>query len=134
MGHYGFLQMMVSVGGLAVASSIVGLSLHSCLVQLLRHAAFRRLGRRMKWFVFNPQPKVTLCDDLGAAAPGECVICLEELAGLPAEAAYMPARGIKVPCCTGIGLLRLPCKHTFHASCAHKWMLREVNCPMCRKP
>merc|ERR1711920_814643 len=33
-----------------------------------------------------------------------------------------------------LGLLRLPCKHTFHASCANRWMARELSCPMCREP
>jgi hypothetical protein len=43
----------------------------------------------------------------------ECSICLEQSECL---------------------LVSLECKHTFHASCIAKWLLRSRTCPICRNP
>jgi len=43
----------------------------------------------------------------------ECSICLEQSQCL---------------------VVSLECKHTFHASCIAKWLLRSRTCPICRNP
>lgn len=96
-------------------------------------AAVRRF-RRWLWIkmVGTPAAQLIECEDLAAACPGECAICLEPLVCLPEHLALSPARGSKVS--REVGLLRLPCEHTFHGSCADGWMIREVTCPLCRAP
>ena len=69
------------------------------------------------------------CEDLAAKCPGDCAICasapfspllkavqqgLEALSSLPEHLAFSP-RGKQL---RDVGLLRFPCQHTFHASCA----------------
>jgi len=58
------------------------------------------------------------------------VICLEQLADLEEEHAYMLENCSKD--LRKIGLLRLPCEHTFHAVCADSWMAQDMSCPTCR--
>jgi hypothetical protein len=77
-----------------------------------------------------PQPQLVLCCKLETAAPGNCAICLERLAALSCEHALMPDPNKTF---YGRGLLRLPCKHTFHASCAEAWLHSKSTCPMCRQ-
>jgi hypothetical protein len=93
--------------------------------------SIRRLVHILKWCIQRPvQAKLVLCDDLAEEAPGECVICLEELASMPEDMARA-TRATKDH--SGLGLLRLPCGHTFHSSCADRWLARELGCPLCRR-
>jgi len=55
-------------------------------------------------------------------AKGDCAICLQALANLSVEEAATT------------GLLRLPCGHTFHGTCADHWLAARSTCPMCRQP
>jgi len=93
----------------------------------------RRVFQRIKRLVCpGPEPKLVIADSLDAEAPGDCAICLEALASLPAELAHMPPGHVrKMP--TDLGLLRFHCGHTFHAICAEHWMRRELQCPLCRQ-
>jgi hypothetical protein len=40
----------------------------------------------------------------------KCVICLSEL----------------------YDICMIPCRHTFHSKCIHKWMSKQNSCPVCR--
>merc|ERR1712003_548428 len=51
-------------------------------------------------------------------------------ADLPDELTVLPPKDSK--CLGDVGLLRLPCEHTFHARCINRWMCREDRCPLCR--
>lgn len=94
-------------------------------------ATVRRCKRRCTSFLFpEPPAQIILSDDLEASCPGECVICLEQLADLAEEHAYMVENRSKDM--HRIGLLRLPCEHTFHAVCAASWMTLDISCPTCR--
>jgi hypothetical protein len=46
-----------------------------------------------------------------------CSVCMESLMKSNAETE---------------GLIRLPCKHTFHAPCLKKWLNIKQSCPICR--
>lgn len=126
-----FVRTLIAVAGIAMATSLVVFLVHYSMVQ--EAADIRRMARKVKRFMWwEPTPKVLLCEDLEVVAPGECAICLEDLASLPASMAHEPPSGSKAP--NSYGVLRLPCQHAFHSSCAGRWLIREVNCPMCRKP
>jgi len=125
------IRLTVALAGLAMGFSMQIFLAHYLYVQ--EGATFRRL-RRMVWIkvVGTPAAQLVECEDLAAACPGECAICLEPLMSLPEHLALSPARGSKAS--RQVGLLKLPCEHTFHASCADGWMVREVTCPLCRAP
>lgn len=111
------LRTMIAVAGLGMAVSLICFLWHYTLMQ--ESAELRRLCRRvlrLRWWA--PKAKVLICESLEAAAPGECAVCLDQLAASS----------------SALGVLRLPCGHTFHCECADRWMAREVNCPMCRQP
>jgi len=125
-----FVRTLIAVCGIAMATSLVIFLMHYSLVQ--EAAEMRRMGRRVRRLLWNaPKAKLMLCDDLAEVAPGECAICLEELATLEAALAYAPADATKV--LPTQGLLQFPCRHVFHGSCADRWMAQEVSCPMCRQ-
>ena len=48
---------------------------------------------------------------------GTCSVCMESLTNQPVDTE---------------GLIQLPCKHTFHASCIKKWLNTNNSCPICR--
>mmetsp|Transcript_20906 Transcript_20906/g.65345 ORF Transcript_20906/g.65345 Transcript_20906/m.65345 type:complete len:362 (+) Transcript_20906:69-1154(+) len=125
-----FVRTEVSIIGLSLASSLIVFLVHYCIMQ--EGAELRRTGRKIRRIFWKP-PKAALvfCDDLAEAAPGECAICLDQLATLPSELAVAPVDPLKV--LPMHGLLRLPCGHCYHGECMDRWMEREVNCPMCRK-
>lgn len=127
-----FVRTLIAVCGISMATSLIFFLVHYTVVQ--EAPDIRRLARRIRrlsWWA--PKAKIVLCDELLSVVSGECAICLDDLASLPASAAHAPvARGSRS--IAAIGLLRLPCQHTFHGSCADRWMAREVSCPMCRKP
>jgi hypothetical protein len=75
------------------------------------------------------QPRLTVCEDFESVAPGECAICLNPLSDLDPDLAKKPGSGV---CLSGKGLLRLPCKHTYHSACAEAWFARNDACPLCR--
>jgi len=128
-----FIRTMIAISGISMAFSLVCFLLHYVLLQEITE--LRRKARRLlKWSRWAAKAKVLVCDDLEEAAPGECAVCLDALATLPAWAAHMPPPGAKAASVNRVGLLRLPCGHTFHGDCADRWMAREVNCPMCRGP
>ncbi|CAL1140013.1 unnamed protein product [Cladocopium goreaui] len=125
------IRLAVALAGLGMGFSMQIFLVHYMYVQ--EGAAVRRF-RRWLWIkmVGTPAAQLIECEDLAAACPGECAICLEPLVCLPEHLALSPARGSKVS--REVGLLRLPCEHTFHGSCADGWMIREVTCPLCRAP
>lgn len=119
-----FVRTLIAVAGMGMAFSLVSFLLHYTVLQLSQDG--RRMVRRVrKMSRWAPKAKLVYCadmDDLATRGPGECAICLDTLAEMEDDAA-----------CTH-GLLKLPCGHLFHGSCADRWMTREVSCPMCRKP
>lgn len=121
-------RALFAVAGTALATSLIVYLCHYTAVQEGVVTDARRFYRKAtrRW---APKPQLVLCDSLEAEADGECAICLDLLSELPAESAQAPTspKGVCVA-----GLLRMPCKHTFHGACADKWMMREVNCPVCR--
>lgn len=142
------IRLAVALAGLGMGFSMQIFLVHYMYVQ--EGAAVRRF-RRWLWIkmVGTPAAQLIECEDLAAACPGECAIYdlenfhqgytpplgvsrLEPLVCLPEHLALSPARGSKVS--REVGLLRLPCEHTFHGSCADGWMIREVTCPLCRAP
>jgi len=128
-----FIRTMIAISGISMAFSLVCFLLHYVVLQEITE--LRRKARRLlKWSRWAAKAKVLVCDDLEEAAPGECAVCLDALATLPAWAAHMPPPGAKAASVNRVGLLRLPCGHTFHGDCADRWMAREVICPMCRRP
>jgi len=117
-------RIYVALFGVAVNTSIlfyivrVGYALARS-----READIRRIGRRiLSKSPWAPKAKLVIVDGLETAAPGECVICLDGLASFSAEDA------------ANQGLLRFPCQHIFHESCAVRWVYRDITCPMCRQP
>mmetsp|Transcript_93859 Transcript_93859/g.265526 ORF Transcript_93859/g.265526 Transcript_93859/m.265526 type:complete len:318 (-) Transcript_93859:97-1050(-) len=126
-----FLRTAIAVCGIAMASSLVTFLLHYNV--MAEGAGITRSCRRCrKRYLWSPTAKLLLCDDLAAAAPEKCAICLDDLANLPAELACGPPPRCKAHPTSG--LLRLPCRHTFHGCCLDRWLTREVSCPMCRQP
>jgi len=130
-----FVRTLIAVCGISMATSLIFFLVHYTMVQ--EAADVKRLARRVRrlsWWA--PKAKVVLCDDFVSVVSGECAICLDELSCIPEVAApELAARGSRSSkSAPSAGLLRLPCKHTFHGSCADRWMAREISCPMCRKP
>lgn len=124
-----FLQLLLTLIAHALGMSLT--AFHIQYTMLHRAADLRRCKRRCIALLFpEPPAQIVLSEDLEASCPGECVICLEQLADLAKEHAYMVEN-----CSKGmhqIGLLRLPCEHTFHAACAASWMAQDIRCPTCR--
>lgn len=125
------LRNLISVCSSSLSTSLSVFLLHYHLL----HAApeIRRVFRRVKKVIYpGPEPQLVMVDSLEAEAPGECAICLDSLANLPAELAHAsPATRRRMP--DNLGLLRYQCGHTFHAVCAEHWMRRELICPLCRR-
>lgn len=107
--------------GFAVSLTYCIFFVHNSL--MVHSPEVKRIYRRVtkKW---AQKPKVIYCPELEAVAPGECSICLEPLVNLEEKKNWHET----------VGLLRFPCKHILHASCADEWLLREANCPLCRAP
>jgi hypothetical protein len=126
--RYEGVHILLSVAGISMTSSLVYFLL--CNFYLQESGNVFRLVRRMqKMSALEPHAKLVTVHDFGMAPTGDCAICLEDLALLPADRAYAP------PGCkdlSGRGLLRLPCDHMFHGSCADRWLNREFGCPVCR--
>eukprot|EP00930_Biecheleria_cincta_P102537 TRINITY_DN94290_c0_g1_i1.p1 TRINITY_DN94290_c0_g1~~TRINITY_DN94290_c0_g1_i1.p1 ORF type:complete len:307 (-),score=37.14 TRINITY_DN94290_c0_g1_i1:250-1170(-) len=124
-----FLQLLLTLVAHALGMSLT--AFHIQYTMFHRAAEIRRCKRRCIGLLFpEPPPQLILSDDLEASCPGECVICLEQLADLEEEYAYMLEN-----CSDDMrkcGLLRLPCEHTFHAVCADSWMAQDMSCPTCR--
>lgn len=124
------VRILLAVAGISMTSSLVYFLMYNFYMQ--ESDNFRRLARRSrKLFYFDPHAKLVIVDDFGNATSGSCAICLEDLAILPADVAHAP------PGCkdlSGRGLLRLPCDHMFHGSCADRWLSQEFGCPICRLP
>lgn len=118
-------RTLVAVSGIAMATSLVIFLLYYSLA--LESARLRRAYRKFarRWAT---KPRVVLCNDLLAEAPGECAICLDVLVE-PLESLWAPPTSGSTG---GFGLLRLPCGHIFHSECADRWIADEDNCPMCR--
>lgn len=142
-----FAKAMSTLFGVATDSSLLLLLLRWVVLLLgERRAELQRLGRRLWAACWAPRARALLFQDLEAAAPDLCAICLEALAlpGPAGEQAPPPAAGRS--CGAGVGpaavaasapaglLLRLPCGHTFHAHCGEQWLEREATCPLCRRP
>jgi len=69
--------------------------------------------------------KEQFSEELTASA-SVCVICLEDVAELPADC----GRGARES-----GVLALPCGHAFHSGCLARWMRHDRSrCPTCRAP
>lgn len=125
-----FLRTVIAIAGIAMAFSLVFFLVHYMYMQ--EGAAFRRLSNKVRmatWWA--PKAPIVFCDDLAQMCPGECAICLEELATLEDDAPLAASSSDKNE--SHVGLLKLPCEHVFHGYCAASWMAREVSCPLCRK-
>lgn len=122
-------QLKQSQLGQAVLSeTLMAVSICFAVSLLLRTDVPEMLWRLLKG-LRRSEPRCFVCDDLEAAAPGTCAICLDKLCELDPEIAKKPSKGAPM---FGAGLLRLPCGHTFHGTCAENWFLRNETCPMCR--
>jgi len=125
------VRTLIAVCGISMALSLVFFLVHYSCVQ--EASEIWRTSRKLRRILTKPpKARLTLCDDLAVDAPGECAICLEELANLSPELACAPVNLQKV--LPTHGLLRFQCGHTFHSCCADRWMMQEVSCPMCRQP
>lgn len=126
-----FPYIFLGVGGVALTMGSLSYLIFCYYLQEMAttRRLFRRI-RRLSWWA--PEAKLQICEDLTVVAPGECAICLDTLANLPSTSACVPSSGSKA--LKNIGLLRLPCEHTFHGYCAERWIAREFNCPLCRQP
>lgn len=124
-----FLQLLLTLVAHALGMSLT--AFHIQYTMLHRAADIRRCRRRCLGLIFpEPPAQLILSDDLEASCPGECVICLEQLADLEEDLAYMVENCSKDM--RKRGLLRLPCEHTFHAVCADSWLAQDTSCPTCR--
>eukprot|EP00913_Durusdinium_trenchii_P021643 g20337.t1 len=123
-----FVRLAVAMTGLAMGFSMQIFLVHYIHAQ---EGASLRRWRRVVWTKMAGVPNAQLveCNDLAAACPGDCAICLEPLVALPEL-----QLSVEVGVPREVGLLKLPCEHTYHASCADGWMMREVTCPLCRAP
>lgn len=112
----GFQVTMIAVAGMATSTSSLYFVLITTLPTEMRelHHIARRKRLLSRW---SSKAQEVLCDDMEAAVPGECAICLEELADVAVDQQ---------------GVLRLPCQHTFHWQCVGRWFGREPSCPICR--
>lgn len=111
----------------ALAQYVIALDTNLAIALLHHSQVLKRLWRSI---VPAPHPRLVECSSLETVAPGDCAICLERLSGLTHELAVVPDGNGSF---YGRGLLRLPCMHTFHASCAEAWLHANATCPMCRQ-
>mmetsp|Transcript_17910 Transcript_17910/g.34462 ORF Transcript_17910/g.34462 Transcript_17910/m.34462 type:complete len:310 (-) Transcript_17910:421-1350(-) len=125
------IRLIVSVCSNSMSISISVFLLHWRTSQFAPDV--RRVFRRIKRLVCpGPEPKLVIVDSFDAEAPGDCAICLDPLASLPAELAHVASGPVRrMP--ADLGLLRFHCGHMFHATCAEHWMRRELLCPLCRR-
>lgn len=128
-----FVRSMIAISGIGMALSLLTFLMHYAFGAQVKnvHRFYRRVVKLTRW---APKAKIVLCTDLETVAPGECAICLDALADLPATSVRLPPTVSKGSPLCEVGLLRLPCGHIFHSACAERWMTREVHCPMCRRP
>lgn len=126
------VRTLIAVVGVATAISLLIFLVHFTAVQEAAHI-FRFCRKLQRWSRWAPKARLQVCDDLEKLAPGDCAICLDKLTGLPECFARAPPDEAKAIDVCARGLLRMPCGHIFHGSCADRWIVREVTCPMCRR-
>lgn len=130
LGSSNSLRTLIAVCSSSLSTSLSIFLIHWHSLQWAPDA--RRVFRRLKKHLCpGPEPQLVMVDSFEAEANGECAICLDSLANLPAELAHaVTERKRRMP--ADLGLLRFQCGHTFHAGCAEHWMRREMVCPLCR--
>mmetsp|Transcript_45303 Transcript_45303/g.129765 ORF Transcript_45303/g.129765 Transcript_45303/m.129765 type:complete len:175 (-) Transcript_45303:78-602(-) len=95
-------------------------SLFARQLQLVREAreAFgeqalqRAIEQSKRAYLLSELPRELYCAERHGCVVTECELCLEEYAEKDE-------------------LVRLPCMHIFHASCASPWLLQAGTCPVC---
>jgi len=146
-----FLEAVVAVFGLSAAGAGWCFLFRQLALEVSsRRRDVQRVQRKIQaktWWAPRATDVVLSRSDarLAPCLGGDCAICLGSLvnshhtSSLSANAAAAADAGGSAPSSKepapvdDEALLRLPCEHIFHDTCAAEWVLREDACPLCRR-